>query len=59
MIVLPSTGYKCRYEPKAFMIGSEYFLHAYGPIYGLSREVVANFAATKNQMYGATQLKVQ
>ncbi|XP_024400805.1 probable beta-1,3-galactosyltransferase 14 [Physcomitrium patens] len=48
--VVTSPSYKW-YEPKAFMIGSEYFLHAYGPIYGLSREVVANFAATKNQMY--------
>ena len=34
------------------MIGSEYFLHAYGPIYALSKEVVANLAANKNQRYG-------
>lgn len=39
------------YEPQAYMIGSEYFLHAYGPIYALSKEVVANLAATKNQRY--------
>ncbi|XP_024393869.1 probable beta-1,3-galactosyltransferase 13 [Physcomitrium patens] len=39
------------YEPKAYMVGREYFLHAYGPIYGLSKEVVANLAATKDHMY--------
>ncbi|KAG0613624.1 hypothetical protein M758_6G117000 [Ceratodon purpureus] len=39
------------YEPQAYMLGSEYFLHAYGPIYALSKEVVANLAANKNQRY--------
>ena len=30
----------CRYEPKAYLLGKEYFLHAYGPIYALSADVV-------------------
>lgn len=38
------------------MVGREYFLHAYGPIYGLSKEVVANLAATKDHMYVTTRL---
>lgn len=30
------------------MIGNEYFLHAYGPIYVLSAEIVASLAAARN-----------
>ncbi|CAN6443819.1 unnamed protein product [Victoria cruziana] len=36
------------YEPLSHLIGSEYFLHAYGPIYALSVEVVASLAALPN-----------
>ncbi|CAI5524642.1 unnamed protein product [Closterium sp. Naga37s-1] len=28
------------FEPKSWLVGSEYFLHAYGPIYSLSYDVV-------------------
>ena len=38
----------CRYEPLSYMLGKEYFLHAYGPISALSAEVVARFVALKN-----------
>lgn len=33
------------------MIGNEYFLHAYGPIYVLSAEIVASLAAARNGRY--------
>lgn len=36
------------YEPNGYMLGSEYFLHAYGPIYALSAEVVASLSAARN-----------
>ncbi|KAH7657501.1 Glycosyl transferase family 31 protein [Dioscorea alata] len=36
------------YESSGHLIGNEYFLHAYGPIYALSAEVVGALAATKN-----------
>lgn len=36
------------YEKSADLIGNEYFLHAYGPIYVLSAEVVASLAVAKN-----------
>ncbi|XP_052210012.1 probable beta-1,3-galactosyltransferase 12 isoform X1 [Diospyros lotus] len=36
------------YEKSGHLIGSEYFLHAYGPIYVLSAEVVASLAITRN-----------
>lgn len=37
-----------RYEPLSRLIGKEYFLHAYGPIYALSSDVVATLVALKN-----------
>ena len=37
LVFLPDA---CRYEPKAYLLGKEYFLHAYGPIYALSADVV-------------------
>lgn len=30
------------------MLGNEYFLHAYGPIYALSADVVASLVALRN-----------
>ncbi|KAJ4726426.1 Hexosyltransferase [Melia azedarach] len=39
------------YEPLSYMIGSEYFLHAYGPIYALSVDVVANLVALRNDSF--------
>ncbi|KAJ3694085.1 hypothetical protein LUZ60_009565 [Juncus effusus] len=36
------------YESKGDLIGSEYFLHAHGPIYALSSNVVAALASSKN-----------
>lgn len=36
------------YEKSGHLIGNEYFLHAYGPIYVLSAEVVASLAEAKN-----------
>ncbi|KAK2986608.1 hypothetical protein RJ640_004364 [Escallonia rubra] len=30
------------YEPLSYLLGKEYFLHAYGPIYALSADVVAS-----------------
>ncbi|KAG2609514.1 hypothetical protein PVAP13_4KG042900 [Panicum virgatum] len=36
------------YEPQSFLLGSEYFLHAYGPIYALSADVVASLVALRN-----------
>jgi len=37
-----------RYEKSGHLIGNEYFLHAYGPMYVLSAEVVASLAAARN-----------
>ncbi|KAE8100022.1 hypothetical protein FH972_017957 [Carpinus fangiana] len=37
------------YEKSGHLIGNEYFLHAYGPIYVLSAEVVASLAAARNK----------
>ncbi|KAI7735866.1 hypothetical protein M8C21_017741 [Ambrosia artemisiifolia] len=34
------------YEPLGYMLGKEYFLHAYGPIYALSADVVASLDVT-------------
>eukprot|EP00850_Spirogloea_muscicola_P001104 SM000004S14974 [mRNA] locus=s4:544352:547097:- [translate_table: standard] len=31
------------YEPASWLLGQEYFLHAYGPIYALSQQVVESF----------------
>jgi len=39
------------FEPKSYMLGSEYFLHAYGPIYALSSEVVSSLSPSKFQRY--------
>ncbi|EFJ32339.1 glycosyltransferase-like protein [Selaginella moellendorffii] len=39
------------YEPLAYLLGSEYFLHAYGPIYALSSEVVAALAIARNDSF--------
>ncbi|XP_073365531.1 probable beta-1,3-galactosyltransferase 14 [Aegilops tauschii subsp. strangulata] len=36
------------YEPQSFLLGSGYFLHAYGPIYALSADVVASLVALRN-----------
>ncbi|KAK1307517.1 putative beta-1,3-galactosyltransferase 12 [Acorus calamus] len=36
------------HEKSGHLIGNEYFLHAYGPIYALSAEVVAALAAVRN-----------
>ncbi|CAK9180011.1 unnamed protein product [Ilex paraguariensis] len=36
------------FEKSGHLIGSEYFLHAYGPIYVLSAEVVASLAIARN-----------
>jgi hypothetical protein len=38
----------CRYEPNGYLLGSDYFLHAYGPIYALSAEVVASVSVARN-----------
>lgn len=39
------------YEPAAYLLGSEYFYHAYGPIYALSAEVVAGLAVARNDSF--------
>lgn len=39
------------YEPQGNMLGSEYFFHAYGPIYALSSEVVASLALARNDSF--------
>lgn len=39
------------YEPLSYMLGSEYFLHAYGPIYALSADVVASLVALRNNSF--------
>ncbi|KAM5586227.1 putative beta-1,3-galactosyltransferase 14 [Rosa sericea] len=39
------------YEPLAYLLGSEYFLHAYGPIYALSADVVASLVALRNNSF--------
>ncbi|GAU38414.1 hypothetical protein TSUD_52400 [Trifolium subterraneum] len=36
------------YEPLSNLLGKEYFLHAYGPIYALSADVVQSLVALKN-----------
>ncbi|MFS7984335.1 putative glycosyl transferase, family 31 [Helianthus anomalus] len=36
------------HEPLGYMLGKEYFLHAYGPIYALSADVVASLVALRN-----------
>ncbi|CAH8260528.1 unnamed protein product [Arabidopsis lyrata] len=39
------------YEPLADLLGKEYFLHAYGPIYALSADVVTSLVALKNNSF--------
>lgn len=39
------------YEPLSHLLGKEYFLHAYGPIYALSSDVVASLVALKNNSF--------
>lgn len=39
------------YEPLGYMLGSEYFLHAYGPLYALSADVVASLVALRNDSF--------
>ncbi|KAG4204329.1 hypothetical protein ERO13_A04G041100v2 [Gossypium hirsutum] len=39
------------YEPLSFLLGKEYFLHAYGPIYALSADVVASLVALRNNSF--------
>lgn len=39
------------FEPLGYLLGSEYFYHAYGPIYALSAEVVASLAIVRNDSF--------
>ncbi|XP_071698413.1 probable beta-1,3-galactosyltransferase 14 [Rutidosis leptorrhynchoides] len=39
------------HEPLGYMLGKEYFLHAYGPLYALSADVVANLVALRNNSF--------
>ncbi|XP_010268841.1 PREDICTED: probable beta-1,3-galactosyltransferase 14 [Nelumbo nucifera] len=39
------------YEPLSYLLGKEYFLHAYGPIYALSADVVASLSALRNNSF--------
>ncbi|XP_027354905.1 probable beta-1,3-galactosyltransferase 14 [Abrus precatorius] len=39
------------YEPLSFLLGKEYFLHAYGPIYALSADVVSSLVALRNDSF--------
>ncbi|KAJ4897977.1 hypothetical protein Rs2_24771 [Raphanus sativus] len=39
------------YEPLGDLLGQEYFLHAYGPIYALSADVVTSLVALKNNSF--------
>ncbi|KAK4342106.1 hypothetical protein RND71_037922 [Anisodus tanguticus] len=39
------------YEPLGYMLGKEYFLHAYGPIYALSADVVMSLVALRNNSF--------
>ncbi|KAG2309773.1 hypothetical protein Bca52824_029521 [Brassica carinata] len=42
---------KVLYEPLSDLLGKEYFLHAYGPIYALSADVVTSLVALKNNSF--------
>lgn len=48
LIKLKCFDTQCRYEPLGYLLGGEYFYHAYGPIYALSSEVVAGLAVARN-----------
>ncbi|XP_078428235.1 putative beta-1,3-galactosyltransferase 14 [Wolffia australiana] len=39
------------YEPLSGLLGSEYFLHAYGPLYALSADVVASLVTLRNNSF--------
>ncbi|KAK6157331.1 hypothetical protein DH2020_011579 [Rehmannia glutinosa] len=39
------------YEPLSHLLGKEYFLHAYGPIYALSKDVVTSLVALRNNSF--------
>ncbi|CAA6672933.1 unnamed protein product [Spirodela intermedia] len=39
------------YEPLYRLLGTEYFLHAYGPLYALSSDVVASLATLRNNSF--------
>ncbi|MED6223205.1 hypothetical protein PIB30_071712 [Stylosanthes scabra] len=39
------------YEPLSHLLGKEYFLHAYGPIYALSADVVSSLGALRNNSF--------
>ncbi|GLU15285.1 hypothetical protein SLE2022_317870 [Rubroshorea leprosula] len=39
------------YEPLSSLLGKEYFLHAYGPIYALSADVVASLVPLRNNSF--------
>ncbi|KAG4986411.1 hypothetical protein AAZX31_12G149000 [Glycine max] len=39
------------YEPLSHLLGKEYFLHAYGPIYVLSADVVQSLIALRNDSF--------
>ncbi|XP_074319316.1 putative beta-1,3-galactosyltransferase 13 [Silene latifolia] len=39
------------YEPLSDLLGKEYFLHAYGPIYALSAKVVRSLVAIRNDSF--------
>ncbi|CAL0328867.1 unnamed protein product [Lupinus luteus] len=39
------------YEPLSYLLGQEYFLHAYGPIYVLSADVVSSLVALRNDSF--------
>lgn len=39
------------FEPLSYLLGKEYFLHAYGPIYALSADVVTSLVALRNDSF--------
>lgn len=39
------------YEPLSYLLGKEYFYHAYGPIYALSADVVASLVVLRNNSF--------
>ncbi|KAL7249669.1 hypothetical protein ACSBR1_011786 [Camellia fascicularis] len=39
------------YEPLSYLLGKEYFIHAYGPIYALSADVVSSLVALRNNSF--------
>lgn len=47
-IMMSSVDKNHRYENSGKLIGSEYFLHAHGPIYALSADTVVFLANARN-----------